>query len=71
MFTIKRSSTQVQRDFQRIQGSSAVAHYMTLVCFLAQQGADVHLRNRRGQSAMNMIPAEMTAAIMNFVNDTA
>ena len=60
---------QVQRAVHRIQGTSSVAHYFTLVCFLAQQGADVHLRNRRGQSAMDMIPSDMTAALMNFIND--
>ena len=60
---------QVQRDMQKILGVSSVAHYMALVCFLVQQGADTHARNRRGQTVMDMIPEEMVPALMNFIND--
>ena len=60
---------QVQRDMQKILGVSSVPHYMALVCFLVQQGADTHARNRRGQTVIDMIPKEMAPAIMNFIND--
>ena len=63
------SKYQVQRDMQKILGVSSVVHYMALVCFLVQQGANTHARNRRGQTIMDMIPKEMAPAIMNFIND--
>ena len=59
----------MHRDIKRFQGSSSVAHYMTLVCFLVQQGANVQFRNRRGQTPKDMIPQEMAGVLMNFAND--
>jgi hypothetical protein len=60
---------QVQGDMKKILGVSSVAHYMAVACFLVQQGADTHARNRRGQTVMDMIPKEIAPALMNFIND--
>ena len=63
------NKNQVQKDMKKILGVSSVVHYMAVACFLVQQGADTHARNRRGQTVMDMIPKEMTPALMNFIND--
>lgn len=54
---------------QKILGVPSVAHYVALACFLVHQGADIHARNRRGQTVVDMIPKETAPAVMNLIND--
>ena len=61
-------SKQVRSTLLSLQNDANIPGHMILACFLVQEGADIHIKNKRGHSPMYLCPPDMQTLMLNFVN---
>ena len=60
-------SLQIHDELSRLPLDS-VPVFLTVACFLVQEGADIKLRNNRGQTAAQACPADKRDILINYIN---
>ena len=59
--------TQIHDELSRLPLDS-VPVFLTVACFLVQEGADMSLRNHRGQTAAQACPRDKRDVLLNYIN---
>ena len=58
---------QVQDELNRLPLGS-VPVFLTVACFLVQEGGDLRVRNNLGQAPANSCPADKRDIVLNYLN---
>ena len=62
--------SQVHEELSRASGGRAVEGYVAVACFLVQEGADIHIKDKRGLSPYQMMSPEVASLITAYVKNT-
>ena len=58
---------QVNEELDKLPLDS-VPVFLVVACFLVQEGADLRLRNKRGDHAINVYPEGKGDVLINYIN---
>ena len=60
---------QVHEELNRL-GLGSVPVYLTVACFLVQEGGDLRVRNNNGQTPAQSCPSERRDILLNYINNS-
>lgn len=58
---------QIQTDLEAAHRGMNIEPYITAVCFLVQEGADLHIKNRLGDSPLHLCHPDVRPIFTSFV----
>lgn len=60
---------QIYEELSRASPGKPLGGYVAVVCFLVREGADWHMKNRKGISPRQSLPPEAAALVSNYLKD--